>query len=53
VLGLKTSVTYRYLVFGYTNKATTLEIIKFSDKLNYLNFPLVKFLKRTELMVLT
>ena len=37
------SVTYRYFVPGYTNRATTREIRKFSDKLNYLNFPFVKF----------
>ena len=31
---------------GYINKATTLEIRKFSDKLNYLNFPFVKFFNK-------
>jgi hypothetical protein len=43
ILGLKTSVTCLYFVSGYTNKATTLEIRKFSEKLNYLNFPSVNF----------
>lgn len=43
ILGFRTSLTYRYFVSGYTNKATTLEIRKFSDKLNYLNFAVIKF----------
>ena len=37
------SVTYRYFVSGYTNKATSMYIRKLSDNLNYLNFPFVKF----------